>query len=54
METSEISATNLYKDYFALKISDKEGVVTNLSKVLKLATEIEDQRIKLSNCMKIV
>nr|XP_046482949.1 uncharacterized protein LOC124219437 [Neodiprion pinetum] len=46
---SEVSVMTLYEEYFALQMSEDESVTTYVSKVMKLAAEIEDQGEKLSD-----
>lgn len=50
---SEVSVMTLYEEYFALKVAEDESVTTYVSKVMKLASEIEDQGKKLSDNIKM-
>ncbi|GLV36034.1 hypothetical protein CBL_01798 [Carabus blaptoides fortunei] len=45
---SEVSVMTLYEEYFALKMVEDDSVTTYVSKVMKLAAEIEDQGEKFS------
>lgn len=51
---SEVSVLNLYEEYFALKMEEGESVSAYVSKVSKIAAEIESQGEKLSDNIKMV
>lgn len=50
---SEVSVMTLYEEYFSLKMSETESVAAYVSKVTKLAAEIEEQGEKLSDNIKM-
>ncbi|KAG5873757.1 hypothetical protein JTB14_008327 [Gonioctena quinquepunctata] len=51
---SEVSVMNLYKQYFAIKMTEDENVASYVAKVSKLASEIENQGEKLTDNIKMV
>lgn len=51
---SEVRIMSLYEDYFSLKMTEDESVAAYVSKVSRMAHEIEDQGEKLSDNIKMV
>lgn len=51
---SEVRIMNLYEEYFSLKMTEGESVTSYVSKVSRMAHEIEDQGEKLSENIKMV
>lgn len=50
---SDVKVMGLYEEYFAMKMTEDEGVAAYVSKVCNLASELEEQGEKLSDNLKL-